>query len=266
MTDVNNQANKPCGLHCIKIHHFHVQYGSEVILEDVNLHIHCGKLHVLIGRNGAGKSTLIKAILGEVVHQGKIVFQTPEGRSLKKKNVLKIGYVPQSLNIEKGTPVSVYDFMASYMSSEPVFLLKRKKTEQKIKEALSVFQVDDCIDRQLSNLSGGQLQRVLLSLAIINEPNLLLLDEPVSGIDKNGMELFYETIDKLKKTHDMAIILVSHDLEYVRKYADEVVLIDRKVLKKAHRHQYLQVMSLKKHLECSSFKLRTGAIINGNHI
>ena len=135
MTDVNNQANKPCGLHCIKIHHFHVQYGSEVILEDVNLHIHCGKLHVLIGRNGAGKSTLIKAILGEVVHQGKIVFQTPEGRSLKKKNVLKIGYVPQSLNIEKGTPVSVYDFMASYMSSEPVFLLKRKKTEQKIKEA-----------------------------------------------------------------------------------------------------------------------------------
>ena len=217
MTDVNNQANKPCGLHCIKIHHFHVQYGSEVILEDVNLHIHCGKLHVLIGRNGAGKSTLIKAILGEVVHQGKIVLQTPEGRSLKKKNVLKIGYVPQSLNIEKGTPVSVYDFMASYMSSEPVFLLKRKKTEQKIKEALSVFQVDDCIDRQLSNLSGGQLQRVLLSLAIINEPNLLLLDEPVSGIDKNGMELFYETIDKLKKTHDMAIILVSHDLEYVRK-------------------------------------------------
>ena len=126
----------------------------------------------------------------------------------------------------------MYDFMASYMSSEPVFLLKRKKTEQKIKEALSVFQVDDCIDRQLSNLSGGQLQRVLLSLAIINEPNLLLLDEPVSGIDKNGMELFYETIDKLKKTHDMAIILVSHDLEYVRKYADEVVLIDRKVLKK----------------------------------
>ena len=173
---VNAKSIKMCirDRHCIKIHHFHVQYGSEVILEDVNLHIHCGKLHVLIGRNGAGKSTLIKAILGEVVHQGKIVFQTPEGRSLKKKNVLKIGYVPQRLNIEKGNPVSVYDFMDSYMSSEPVFLLKRKKTEQKIKEALSGFHVDDCIGRQLSNLSGGQLQRVLLSLAIINEPNLLL--------------------------------------------------------------------------------------------
>lgn len=229
-----NQEKKSCGLHCIKIHHFHVEFGNEVILEDVNLHIHCGKLHVLIGKNGAGKSTLIKAILGEVPHQGKIVFQTPEGRTFKKSNPLRIGYVPQSLNIEKGTPVSVYDFMASCISREPVFLFKRKKTTEKIKEALKVFQVEDCIDRKLSNLSGGQLQRVLLSLAIVNEPNLLLLDEPVSGIDKKGMELFYETIDKLKKNYDIAIILVSHDLEYVKKYADEVVLLDRKVLKKGN--------------------------------
>ena len=187
---------------------------------------------MLIGRNGAGKSTLVKAILGEIPHQGKIVFQTPEGRSLKKTSTLRIGYVPQSLNIDKGTPVSVYDFMASYISKVPVFLLKSKKTFRKIQEALAVFEVEDCIERQLSNLSGGQLQRVLLSLAILNEPNLLLLDEPVSGIDKKGMNLFYETIDKLKKNYDVAIILVSHDLELVKKYADEVVLIDRKVLRK----------------------------------
>lgn len=232
MIEKNNNAQPACGLHCIKVHHFHVNFGSEVILDDVNLHIHCGKLHVLIGKNGAGKSTLVKAILGEIPHQGKIVFQTPEGRTLDKTNTLKIGYVPQSLNIEKGTPVSVYDFMASYMNSEPVFLMKRKKTVEKIKKALSVFEVEDCIDRQLANLSGGQLQRVLLSLAIMNEPNLLLLDEPVSGIDKKGMDLFYETIDKLKKTHDVAIILVSHDLDYVKKYADEVVLLDKKVLRK----------------------------------
>lgn len=227
-----HHENKPCGLHCIKVHHFHVKYGSEVILDDINLHIHCGKLHVLIGKNGAGKSTLIKAILGEIKHEGKIVFQTPEGRSLKKKNSLRIGYVPQNLNIEKGTPVSVYDFMASYISKEPVFLMKRKKTTEKVRQALKVFMVEDCIDKEIGNLSGGQLQRVLLSLAILNEPNLLLLDEPVSGIDKNGMDLFYETIDMLKKNYDMAIILVSHDLEYVKKYADEVILLDRKVLRK----------------------------------
>lgn len=228
----NMKEHTVCGLHCIKIHHFHVNFGSEVILDDVNLHIHCGKLHVLIGKNGAGKSTLVKAILGEIPHQGKIVFQTPEGRSLDKTNTLKIGYVPQSLNIDKGTPVSVYDFMASYISCEPIFLMKRKKSVEKIKRALSVFEVEDCIDRQLSNLSGGQLQRVLLSLAIMNEPNLLLLDEPVSGIDKKGMDLFYDTIDKLKKIYDVAIILVSHDLDYVKKYADEVVLLDRRVVRK----------------------------------
>lgn len=223
---------KSCGLHCIKLHHFYVNYGDEPVLEDVNLHVHCGKLCVLIGKNGAGKSTLIKAILGEVRHQGKIVFQTPEGRSLKKKNELRIGYVPQSLNVEKGTPVSVYDFMASCMSREPVFLFRRKKTRERILEALRTFQVEDCIDRGLSNLSGGQLQRVLLSLAISHEPHLLLLDEPVSGIDKKGMELFYETIDTLKRTRDVAILLVSHDLEYVRRYADEVVLLEGRVKKK----------------------------------
>lgn len=111
-----NKDRKPCGLHCIKIHHFHVNYGSEVILDDINMHIHCGKLYVLIGKNGGGKSTLVKAILDEVPHEGKIVLQTPEGRSLKKKNPLRIGYVPQSLNIDKGTPVSVYDFMADRKS------------------------------------------------------------------------------------------------------------------------------------------------------
>ena len=87
-----NKDRKPCGLHCIKIHHFHVNYGSEVILDDINMHIHCGKLYVLIGKNGGGKSTLVKAILDEVPHEGKIVLQTPEGRSLKKKNPLRIGY------------------------------------------------------------------------------------------------------------------------------------------------------------------------------
>ena len=232
MQTEKKHVEKPCGLHCIKVHHFHVSFGNEVILEDINLHIHCGKLHVIIGKNGTGKSTLIKAILGEIPHEGKIVFQTPEGRSLKNRNKLKIGYVPQSLNIDKGTPVSVFDFMAAYISLEPVFMLKRKNVQQKVINALKVFQVEDCIDRQLANLSGGQLQRVLLSLAILNEPNLLLLDEPVSGIDKNGMDLFYETINMLKKNYDMAIILVSHDLEYVKKYADEVILLDKKIIKR----------------------------------
>ena len=100
---------------------------------------------------------------------------------------LKVGYVPQSVNIEKNTPVSVYDLLASYESRYPVFLPKSRKVYEKIKESLRIFEAEDLIDKQVCNLSGGQLQRVLLSLAIMDEPNLLMLDEPVSGIDQNGM-------------------------------------------------------------------------------
>jgi len=94
-----------------------------------------------------------------------------------------------------------------------------------------VFEAEDLIDKQVCNLSGGQLQRVLLSLAVMDEPNLLLLDEPVSGIDQNGMELFFRTMTYLKEHYDLAIILISHDLDYVAKYADHVVLLDKTVLK-----------------------------------
>lgn len=241
-----NDPKQSCGLHCIKIHHFSVKFANEVILDDINMHIHCGKLHVLIGKNGAGKSTLIKAILNEVPHEGKIVFQTPQdrgiggGRKLRGytgQSRLKIGYVPQRLNVEKGTPVSVYDFMAAYISRFPVFLKRRLCLIKQIEQALSVFAAQDCIDKQLSNLSGGQLQRVLLSLALLNQPNLLLLDEPAAGIDKNGMDLFYETINMLKTNYDLAIILVSHDLEYVKRYADEVILLERRILKKGRPAQ-----------------------------
>ena len=94
-----------------------------------------------------------------------------------------------------------------------------------------MFEAEGLIDKQVCNLSGGQLQRVLLSLAVMDEPNLLLLDEPVSGIDQNGMELFFRTMTYLKEHYDLAIILISHDLDYVAKYADHVVLLDKTVLK-----------------------------------
>lgn len=225
-----SERNRACGLHCIKVHHFGVTFGSQVVLQDVNLHIHCGKLNVIIGKNGAGKSTLIRAMLGEIPHEGKIAYQYKANGLAQKK--LQIGYVPQSLNIDKNTPVSVYDFMASYLSRVPVFLRRGKRVEGQVRDALRALEAEDCIDKKLCNLSGGQLQRVLISLALTEEPQLLLLDEPVAGIDKNGMELFYKTIDRLKNEYDLAIILVSHDLEYVARYADEVILLDKKVLRR----------------------------------
>lgn len=219
---------EPCGLHCIKVHHIGVTLGEQVILEDVNMHIHCGTITAIIGKNGAGKTTLIRALLDDIPHEGQIDFRDTENGEIKK---LKIGYVPQKLNIEKGTPISVYDLIASYQSTSPVFWSKKRKLYEEIKEVLRVFEAEELIDKQVCNLSGGQLQRVLLSMALMDEPKLLLLDEPVSGIDQNGMERFYRTIDYLKKNFDLAIVLISHDLDYVRKYADKVLLLDKTVLR-----------------------------------
>ncbi len=217
-----------CGFHCIKINHLGVKFGEQTVLDDINLHIHCGSLNAIIGKNGAGKSTLVRAILRDVPSVGDIEYRDTKNGKMKE---LKIGYVPQNINIEKNTPVSVYDLIASYEYRYPVFLPKNKRIYEEIKKGLAVFEVEDLIDRQVCNLSGGQLQRVLLSMAIMDRPKLLLLDEPVSGIDKNGMELFYKNMNYLKTHYDLAIILISHDLEYVRKYADHVVLLDQTVLR-----------------------------------
>jgi ABC-type Mn2+/Zn2+ transport system ATPase subunit len=203
----------PCGLHCIRVNDLGVSYADKVVLKDINLHIHCKTLNAIVGKNGAGKSTLMKAMLDEIPHTGKIEFRNSENGVMQK---LKIGYVPQTLNIEKHTPLSVYDMIASYQSQKPVFLYKSKKLYAQIEEALSVFEAEELIDKQVCNLSGGELQRVLLSMAVMDEPNLLLLDEPVSGIDQNGMELFYKTMMTLKENFDLAIILISHDLDYVK--------------------------------------------------
>ncbi len=219
---------EPCGLHCMKVNHLGVVIGGQEILADINLHIHCGTLNAVVGKNGAGKSTLVRAMLGDIPHSGSIEFKDREDGRIQK---LKIGYVPQNINIDKQTPVSVYDLIASFRSRFPVFLSKSKRSYAKIKESLKIFEADMLIDKQVCNLSGGELQRVLLSLAVMDEPNLLLLDEPVSGIDQNGMELFYKLMDYLKRNYDLAIILISHDLDYVAKYADAVILLDKTVLK-----------------------------------
>lgn len=171
-----------CGLHCTKINNISVTIGKGQILENVSIHIHCGELTVIIGKNGAGKSTLLKAILGEVKHTGDVVFLDMKENRKKK---IQIGYVPQSINVERNMPTTVYDMFASYISNIPVCLRKDKKTYQEIKEHLKLFGADNLIDKGIGNLSGGELQRVLLAIATKPIPNLLILDEPVSGIDAN---------------------------------------------------------------------------------
>ena len=219
-----------------------VKFGNDVILKNVSIHIHCGELTVIIGRNGAGKSTLLKAILGEVEHKGNIIF-TDEKDNLTKK--IKIGYVPQKLNIEKHMPTTVFDMFASCISYIPVFMKKDKKIYKEIKEHLKIFGVDRLIDKSIGDLSGGELQRVLIAMATKPIPNLLILDEPVSGIDKNGIRDFYQILNRLKAEYDMSIILVSHDLELANQYADRVILLDKEVIKEGTPQEVFESLEFK---------------------
>lgn len=242
MISSRKSLESACGLHCIQIKDIAVRDGNQTIIHDINLHIHCGKVTVIIGRNGAGKTTLIKSILGEIKHEGTLEFTDLKNQTMSD---LRVGYVPQYLNMEKNTPMSVFDLFASYISNAPIFLRKNRRVYESIKEQLSIFHAQDYIDKRACDLSGGELQRVLLSIALTPVPNLLLLDEPVSGIDKNGMKLFYENIEMLKKNYDLAMIVVSHDFEFVRKYADHVILLDKTIIKEGTAEEVLSSTEFK---------------------
>ena len=216
----NTSCNNFC---CTKIENFSVTLGNNEILKDVNLHIHCGELTSIIGPNGAGKSTLLKALLGEVKHDGTLNFV---GQNNNKYNQPIIGYVPQYLTFDKNTPISVLDLFVCCKTSIPAWLTPKKKIREQVLESLERVKVPHLIDRRLGALSGGELQRVLLALALDPIPNILLLDEPVSGVDQNGLELFYEILMDIKKNYDLSIILVSHDLDLVYKYSDRVALVN----------------------------------------
>ena len=231
-----------CGLHCTKINNISVNISGQEILKNVSIHVHCGQLTVIIGRNGAGKSTLLKAILGEVEHSGNIVFTDMKDNRTKK---IKIGYVPQKINVERHMPTTVYDLFASCISDIPVFLKKDKKLYKEIKEQLNIFGADELIDKSIGELSGGELQRVLIAIATKPIPNLLILDEPVSGIDENGTRSFYKILQELKNKYDMSIILVSHDFELTKQYADKVILLDKEVIKEGTPEQVFESLDFK---------------------
>ena len=216
-----------CSLCHIGLEGVSVQRGGQMLLHDVSMHIHCGQLTVLIGQNGAGKTTLIRALLGEVPHGGTIHHVDDHGRDIPH---LRTGYVPQHLLFDKEMPMTVEDFMASAFTRRPGGTGVGKKTRQAVRDALKTVEGEALAQRPLGRCSGGELQRVLLALALHPAPDLLVLDEPVSGVDQNGLKMFLDTVLRLKETHHMAILLVSHDLRLVREYADHVVLLDKTVL------------------------------------
>ena len=180
----------------------------------------------LIGPNGAGKSTFLKAILGQQEYDGIIAFSEPGKRSQKPR----IGYVPQSPAFEPSDPLSVADLFACCMSKRPAFLGLSRSMRELVAECLERVHGEDLIDKRVGTLSGGELQRVLLALALEPMPNILILDEPLSGVDIEGMENLMDMLDEIRKTYDLSILMTTHDFSMLPRYADQAVLIDRQVL------------------------------------
>ncbi len=221
---MRNLHRKDCGDSCcVKIQNLSVKIGKDDILKDVSLHIHCGEMVALIGPNGAGKSTLLKAILGQREYEGVISFSSP---GLRHKRTPRIGYVPQSPAFDPGDPISVLDLFACCMGNRPAFLGAGKKMRQKVLDCLERVHAQELIDKRVGTLSGGELQRVLLALALEPLPNILILDEPLSGVDAEGMGLLMDMLDEIRKTYDLSILMTTHDFEMLPRYADQVVLIN----------------------------------------
>jgi len=221
-------AAHQCGQCCTKIDRIGVTLERHRIIEDVSLHLHCGELTTVVGPNGAGKSTLLRALLGEVPHTGSIHFLPVFGP--ERDDAPAIGYVPQSLDFDRFSPFSVCDLFAASTSRYPVPLGCRGGVRQAAHSALESVEAGGLLDRNLGKLSGGELQRVLLALSLTPLPNLLFLDEPVSGIDLPGRELFYRTVSDLRHRFDLSILMVSHDLAGVMAVSDRIVFLDRRVI------------------------------------
>ena len=228
---VNKHENCSCegcgGLCCLQVSGLGVTFGETQLLHDVSFHLHCGEIVALIGPNGAGKSSLFKAILGQYPHSGQIDFHRAGG----KKSRPIIGYVPQSPTFDRGDPVSVTDFFAASIADWPVFLPIPKKLRERIRGCLTRTHAESLMDKRIGSLSGGELQRVLMALALEPLPHILILDEPLSGVDIDGERQLMDMLDEIRQTYDLSILLSTHDFGMLEHFADKVILLRSTVLK-----------------------------------
>jgi zinc transport system ATP-binding protein len=182
-----------------------------------------GQVTALIGLNGSGKSTLLRTLLGEFPYKGRLHYRC--GHDHRRPKPEYVGYVPQKLSLDPRLPLTVRDLLGLALCRRPLFLGLGRRLTVKVQKALDGVGVGDLIDLPVDGLSGGQLQRVLLALALEPNPELLLLDEPAAGIDFKTQYAFYELIADINRSTGVTILLVSHDLQVVRRFAGHVLCL-----------------------------------------
>lgn len=184
-----------------------VNYGTRTVLSRVSLRIESGEIVTIVGPNGSGKTSLLRAIIGAV---------KPVHGRVKLGEGISIGYVPQKLHIDETLPMTVTRFLKLPGGASTV----------DIDEALNIAGVPDLSTAQLSKLSGGQFQRVLLARALIGKPDLLLLDEATQGLDQRGSAAFYQQIESVREKTGCAILMISHELHVVMSASDRVICLN----------------------------------------
>lgn len=201
----------------LTVKRLNVAFGRNVVLEDVSFELDSGVIAAIIGPNGSGKSTLFRAILGLIPFDGEIrIFNEPIGKALPR-----IGYVPQHFDFDRTVPITVNEFLSFTAPN-----LGKRKAETICRDV----QVDTLKDKLIGELSGGQLQRVMIAQALFKNPELLLLDEPSSGIDIEGAKAFYDLIEHLNTKHKVTVLLISHEINFVHGFADQVICLNRNLI------------------------------------
>jgi zinc transport system ATP-binding protein len=200
----------------LSVSNLKVEFNNHIILDNISFDVVRDSTMAVIGPNGAGKSVLFRSILGLIPYKGVITWA---------KDV-KIGYVPQKLAIDKDLPLTVSEFLG-FKEKNKEKIASVMHSVGFLKEAEHVHNDKRVLRTRLGDLSGGELQRVLIAYALLDDPNVLLFDEPTAGVDVAGEETVYGLINKLKTDDDLTIIFISHEIEVVNKYADSVLCLNK---------------------------------------
>lgn len=221
-----------------------VTIGGNRVLRGVDLRIPRGEVVALIGPNGSGKTTLLRCLLAlQRIDSGEIRLF---GERNSKAALRRVGYVPQKLSLDRSFILSVREFLALRMpSTRHWFWQRHASTDRLIASTFEEIGVQTLLDRPIARLSGGQLQRVLIAFSLLHEPELLLLDEPTAGVDTPGEQTFYELIGTIQKKHRLTVVLVSHDLSMVYRYASWVYALNGVICCEGTPEQVMNAESLR---------------------
>jgi len=210
----------------IRIENLSVFYKETLALKDISLVLQGPTITGILGPNGAGKSTLLKSMLGIIPHEGHAFIDDKE----MKKSLKKVAYVEQKVHIDYNFPIKVKECVSlGLYPSIPLFHTLKANHWKKVDEALEIVGLSDYADRQISQLSGGQFQRVLIARCLVQDADYILLDEPFVGIDSVSEEIIMNTLRDLKKA-GKTVLIVHHDLGKVAHYFDQVLLLNKELI------------------------------------